>query len=369
METILATYRVRARGAEAERRAETLLLEQTVELPREAVRDGFVLDEILPEVHAIADADEQHSLVTLAFPAVTSAFEIGQLVNVLFGNSSLQPDLALVDLALPLDLRVALGGPRFGIEGLRLICGRPAGPLTCTALKPMGLTPDALAALCATLARAGLDVIKDDHGLADHSFCPADARIRACTEAVARVADETGRSAVYAPNLLGGPRALAMQWGRARACGARAVLIAPMLVGLPVFHDLVHGEIDVPVLAHPALGGAAAIAPEVLLGRLFRAAGADAVIYPHHGGRFAYSPRTCGDLARLLREPWEPLASSMPTPAGGMSVERVPELVRFYGDDVMLLVGGSLFLAGDRLEERAEEFVRAAREAHGEARP
>jgi ribulose-bisphosphate carboxylase large chain len=39
--------------------------------------------------------------------------------------------------------------------------------------------------------------------------------------------------------------------------------------------------------------GAARITPPLLLGKLFRLFGADAMIFPHHGGRFGYSAATC----------------------------------------------------------------------------
>jgi ribulose-bisphosphate carboxylase large chain len=49
----------------------------------------------------------------------------------------------------------------------------------------------------------------------------------------------------------------------------------------------------------------------------------------------------------------------LPVPAGGMSVERVPELKREYGDDSMLLVGGSLLIARENLYARSRAFVEA----------
>jgi hypothetical protein len=42
-----------------------------------------------------------------------------------------------------------------------------------------------------------------------------------------------------------------------------------------------------------------------------------------------------------------------------MSVERVPEIVADYGRDSMLLIGGNLLLAGERLAERSRDFVTA----------
>jgi ribulose-bisphosphate carboxylase large chain len=47
----------------------------------------------------------------------------------------------------------------------------------------------------------------------------------------------------------------------------------------------------------------------------------------------------------------------MPVPAGGMTLERVPEMLDFYGADVMLLIGGSLLSAGERVATEAAAFV------------
>jgi hypothetical protein len=53
-----------------------------------------------------------------------------------------------------------------------------------------------------------------------------------------------------------------------------------------------------------------------------------------------------------------------------MSVGRVREMVEFYGIDAMLLVGGTLYRAGDGLAERAREFVaRVADAAQQESAP
>ena len=136
------------------------------------------------------------------------------------------------------------------------------------------------------------------------------------------------------------------------------VLLAPALLGMPAFAEIVAEHLDVPVLAHPAYAGATRVAPPLLLGKLFRWLGADAVIYPNAGGRFAYSEATCHALAQAAREPWSHLRPMLPVPAGGLAVERVAEVVRFYGNDVMLLIGGALLAAGDELPARTREFVR-----------
>ena len=64
----------------------------------------------------------------------------------------------------------AFGGPRHGLHELRRRAGAGVRALTCSALKPQGLPPARLGELAKDFARAGIDYIKDDHGLADQSI-------------------------------------------------------------------------------------------------------------------------------------------------------------------------------------------------------
>ena len=42
-----------------------------------------------------------------------------------------------------------------------------------------------------------------------------------------------------------------------------------------------------------------------------------------------------------------------------MTLERVPEMLDFYGPDAMLLIGGSLLAARERLTEETAAFTHA----------
>jgi ribulose-bisphosphate carboxylase large chain len=143
--------------------------------------------------------------------------------------------------------------------------------------------------------------------------------------------------------------------------GIETALIAPMVVGLATFHTLVREHPTIAFIAHPSMAGASRIAPSLLLGKVFRMLGADAVVFPNHGGRFGYSLETCGHLAHTARREWEGLRSSVPVPAGGMTPQRVPEMLDFYGADTMLLIGGGLLVARDRIVEETRAFVTGVR--------
>jgi ribulose-bisphosphate carboxylase large chain len=357
MERLLATYHVTCPAHAVAARAEAIAIEQSIEMPPSAVREQRVLDDYLGRVESITPLSPGLHRVVIALSAGTVGGEPGQMMNMLFGNTSLQADVELIDAEPGPELLACFAGPRFGMAGLRSLTGAHGRALTCSALKPQGSSPAQLAAIARELALSGIDIIKDDHGIADQPYAPFAARVSAVQRAVAQANRETGGRSVYAPSLSGGPSRLAAQAAVLRDEGAAMALVAPMISGLPSFAELA-GSLGVPVMAHPALGGAARIAPPLLIGKLFRLFGADAVIYPNHGGRFSYPPHQCRDIADAARAPWAHVGAALPVPAGGMTLERVPEMLDFYGPDVVLLIGGALLAAGDALQQRAREFVK-----------
>jgi ribulose-bisphosphate carboxylase large chain len=260
----------------------------------------------------------------------------------------------LLDFDLPPAALARFRGPNLGLSGLRQLLGAPSRPLTCCALKPQGSTVEHLAALAGTLAAAGVDIVKDDHGLADQESAPFARRVESVQRAVDAANRATGGHTLYAPHLNGGPRRLLEQARVARESGVRMAMLAPMLAGLGALQELTAEGLA--ILAHPAMAGASRIAPPMLFGRLFRLAGADAVIFPNYGGRFSYSPETCRGIAETARAPWGELAATVPVPAGGLQPDRVDELVRFYGPDLMLLIGGAVLEAPD-IGRAARAFV------------
>jgi ribulose-bisphosphate carboxylase large chain len=274
----------------------------------------------------------------------------------LFGNTSLHADVALHDVELPGALAEAFEGPRHGLPELRRRVGAPVRALTCSALKPQGLPAAKLAALALSFADGGIDYVKDDHGLADQAYSPFGARVEAIAAALRGGAQAGGSATRYVPSLSGDLDTMRAQIEVARGAGIDTVMAAPMIMGLANFHRLVREHPDMAFFAHPTLAGAA-IAPPLLFGKLFRMLGADAVIFPNHGGRFGYSPETCRRLAATALRDWHGLRPCVPVPAGGMTRERVPEMLDFYGPDIMLLIGGALLEAGARLVEATAAFV------------
>ena len=344
-------YRVRSDAASIEARAAAIAVEQSVEMPVSAIAEAEILRDIVGQVEAIQDLGSGVFDVRIGLATATVGRDAGQLLNMAFGNTSLHPDVVLLDVEIPATLAAGFDGPGHGIDGLRRRAGAYGRALTCSALKPQGVPASRLAQLAEQFARGGIDFIKDDHGLADQRYAPF-------AERVAAIAGSVGGTC-YAPSLSGDLDAMRRQIDVARAHRIDMVLIAPMIAGWTTMQTLVLQCPDIAFLAHPTMGGAARIAPDLLIGKLFRLLGADAVIFPNHGGRFGYTPETCRQLADRARAVWHDIRPSVPVPAGGMTLDRVPEMLDFYGPDAMLLIGGSLLAARERLTEETAAFTRA----------
>jgi ribulose-bisphosphate carboxylase large chain len=347
---VQAIYHVRCDARFVDARARAIAIEQSVEMPVAAITDEFVRARILGRVSGIAELSQGLFEVRITLAGETVGRDPGQLINMLFGNSSLHPDIALHDVELPGEMVQAFGGPRHGLQALRRRVAAPARALTCSALKPQGLAAEKLAALAKRFAQGGIDYVKDDHGLADQAYSPFAARVEAVAAAL------RGSPTRYVPSLSGDLDAMRAQIAAARTAGIDTVMVAPMIAGLANFHRLVRQHPDVAFVAHPTMAGAA-IAPPLLFGKLFRMLGADAVIFPNHGGRFGYSPETCRRLAATALADWHGLQPAVPVPAGGMTRERVPEMLDFYGVDIMLLIGGALLEAGADMVAATAAFV------------
>jgi ribulose-bisphosphate carboxylase large chain len=356
-------YRLAGDEAAARRRAQDICLEQTVEIPETLVPEGLIRDHVLGRVEAFEARPNGGYSARVSYAVEVAGADLTQLLNVVFGNISIKTGIRVERLDLPDVMLRALRGPRFGRQGLRELLGVPTRPLLCTALKPLGLSPESLAGLAYRFALGGIDIIKDDHGLADQSFARFRERVERCAEAVARANRETGSRSIYVPNVTAGMDAIDARARFARAHGAGGFLIAPGLTGLDAMRWLADDDgLALPILAHPAFQGTYVLHPscgmshELLFGQLPRLAGADATIYPNFGGRFGFTRDECFGIVRGTDTAMGSLRPIFPTPGGGMSLDRVPEMLEAYGRDVILLIGGGLMSPGSDLVATCRRF-------------
>lgn len=381
---IRVCYRLCAEPGVVEALARRIAYEQTVELPEALVTAPEVLEHVVGRVEGIEPEGEDRHRVTISYAAELANGQLPQLLNLVFGNASIFPDVRVLDLELPPGLLGRFDGPRYGVEGLRALTGVHGRPLLATALKPRGTPRERLAAMAGAFAEGGGDIVKDDQNLVDE-FEPFKARVEACRQAVEAANEASGRRCLYFPHVAASHGELARYFEFVARAGLRGVLVCPLIMGLESARALA-AEHDLVMMAHPALAGSflqgerQGIAHEVLLGTLFRLAGADISIFPHAGGRFAFTRAQCLAIRDRLRAPLGGLEPAWPAPAGGMHYENLGELGEDYGADAVFLIGGSLLghsedlAAGtraflDRIRERFDERLTAPGDPHPVVHP
>lgn len=355
-------YRIRGTEKEALEVAKNMCVEQTVEFPAQHIECPAIHDRILGHIDRHEDAGDGWQRVDIVYSADTAGEDFPQLLNVIFGNSSILPDITVERVCLSDAMKKTFPGPKFGVQGLRERLGVHGRPLTFTALKPMGLPPEALAEEAYRCALGGIDLIKDDHGLMDQTFASFRQRVEQAAAAVRRANGETGGHTAYIPNVSGSLRHMDDRLALAADCGCGGVMVAPGLMGFDLIGYAAE-KTGLPVVCHPAfLGGMldrgrGGIDCPCLFGQLPRLAGADITVFPNFGGRFSLSREQCAGIRDMAAEDQGPILPILPSPAGGMTFDRVGPMREFYGDDTALLMGGGLFTAPGTLTDNCKKFL------------
>ena len=358
-------YHIRGDETAALEKARIICFEQTVELPEElVVTDSMIRDWIVGQIDQFSPAQEGIFEAQISYAVETSAYELTQLLNIIFGNTSIKPGIRVADIEFSEGILAKFSGPRFGIQGLREILGVHDKPLLCSALKPMGKSVQEIAKLAYYFALGGVDVIKDDHGITDQPFCPYYERVKACVEAVEKANQETGQKCLYAPNITAPVPEISERVQFARKIGAGGLLICPGLSGFDTMRMLAEDdEVNLPIISHPAFLGSMVTSPEngfshaVIFGQLQRLAGADVSIYPNYGGRFGFTREECESISKSCRAHMGTYRPIFPSPGGGMTMEKVPDMLELYGNDVMFLMGGGLYGRSPDLVENVRYFL------------
>ncbi|MEO1700781.1 MAG: RuBisCO large subunit C-terminal-like domain-containing protein [Pseudomonadota bacterium] len=350
----------------ARERADAVAYEQTVEVPDDVIPDGYIRDEIVGQIEAVEPSVDGRWRTTISYSPDSVGLEVIQLLNVMFGNSSIQQGVAVDGFKPGPVISARFGGARFGVKGLRELTGTKRGGLISPVIKPQGSSVAALAGVAGRCVAGGADIIKDDHGLTNQKMAPFAERLQIVGDAVREANAKNGRSALYFINISGWSGNPVEEAFQAKEAGAGGVLIMPGLLGYALAHRLSSDpDFGLPIMTHPSFTGPFVLNAEtgmthaMLYGTVQRLMGADISVFPNVGGRFGFSREECLSIAGACRDADGIGQPMMPSPGGGMSVDRAADMVEMYGQDVVYLIGGSLLRAGDKIGDA----VKAMRDA------
>jgi ribulose-bisphosphate carboxylase large chain len=254
----------------------------------------------------------------------------------------------LQSIELPDEFVAAHPGPAFGVAGTRKLMGVPDGVLIGTIVKPnVGLVEDEFRGVVRELARASIDLIKDDELMTDPAYLPLETRVRVALEEIADAEQVTGHRTMYAFNITGDLAGLQRRHDLVVEAGGNCVMLNVPVMGLPALAWL-RGFAQVPVHGHRA--GLAASMRSPALGvdftvwqQLARLAGADHVHASGLGSKFYERDEQVAANIRSLQAPLGTTIAPLPTLSSGQNVHTPgPTFAAVGSTDLLMLAGGGI---------------------------
>ena len=295
--------------------------------------------------------EKRHFIVQIAIPCINLEPQIPMLLSTIAGNDiSITYRVKLLDIRLPESFVKTFKGPKFGIPGIREILKVKERPLIVNMIKPcIGIEPRVGAELFYKAAVGGVDVVKDDEVLANTSFSPILARVKAYMEKEKQAFEETGEHTLYAVNITDRVDKVRENAYQVIEAGGNCLMLNYLPNGISTLRMLAEDpSIHVPILVHLDLSGSffgspnSGISAPVVLGKLPRLAGGDMVISPSPYGKFLFLRESYMRVAHLLRAPFYHIKSVFPAPAGGVHAGNLSPVIRDLGWDCMVGVGGGV---------------------------
>lgn len=347
----------------ARMRAEEICVEQTIEFPPEFTSSDFIKDSIIGQIVSFIKVSDKKYSAIISYAIEESGFNLPQLMNVIYGGISMKTGVRVNRLDFPKALLRVFKGPRFGVNGIRNLIGIEKRPLLLAVVKPMGAKLNDLANLAFQYALGGIDIIKDDHGLANLSYCPFKERVLLCVDAIQKANNQTRSKSLYFA-------CLTVPFGEileaaffAKSAGVDGLLILPGIVGMDTMRMLAENDdLGLPIMYHPAFHGSYVMGTDYgfskfsFFGQLMRIAGADFSIFVNFGSRFSFSKDECIDIARGCSYEMENIKSIFPTPGGGLTFNLLQEMIEVYDKNVVYLMGSGLFKRGPDIVKNCREL-------------
>ncbi len=300
--------------------------------------------EIPPDVH------ERQFIIRIAFPWANFGAQFAMMLSTVIGNISSSGKVKLIDLEFPKKFLAEFKGPKFGVQGVRELLKVYDRPLLNNMIKPCtGLDAATTARLAYETAIGGVDIIKDDELVADAPHCRLLDRVKAVMVALQQADEEKGEKTLYAFNITDRTDKLKENAYRAIEAGANCLMVNYFTIGLDAARMLTEDEnINVPILAHSDFTGAVYESPwsglsaSLIGAKLPRLAGLDMIIGLTPYGKFPMMMDTFISLGYQMLSPLHNIRPVFPMPGGGTTQGHVEDIMKKFGNDVIIAAGGAI---------------------------
>lgn len=290
--------------------------------------------------------------IKVAYPS--KLFEPGNMANILssvagnvFGLKELK-NLRLEDIWMPSKLVKSFKGPRYGIDGVRRVLDIDKRPLLGTIIKPkLGLKTKHHAKIAYNAWIGGCDIVKDDENLSSQSFNSFGRRIVQTLKMKDLVERRTGERKVYMPNITAETDDMIRRAKFVKDRGGRYVMIDVITTGWSALQTIREHNFGLVLHAHRAMHAAITKSPKngismKVLAKLLRIVGVDQLHVGTGVGKMYEKEEDVLENVDALKSKLYGLKKTMPVASGGLHPALIPKIVKLFGNDVIIQMGGGI---------------------------
>ena len=290
--------------------------------------------------------------IRVAYPV--ELFEEGNMPNVLssiagnvFGLDDIK-NLRLNDIHFPEQLVKSFQGPKYGVSGVRNLLGVPNRPLVGTIVKPkLGLVTEDHAKVAFDAWSGGCDIVKDDENLASQRFNPFEDRVVKTLEMRDRAEEETGETKVYMINVTAEVEEMERRLEFIEDHGGRYMMIDIITTGWSALQTVREMDFDLVIHAHRAGHAAFTRSPVhginmVAISKVSRLIGVDQLHIGAIVGKMSETEEEVMANREAIMSDMYGLKRVFPVASGGLHPGSIPQLLRYFGNEVIIQAGGGI---------------------------
>ncbi|NYZ77943.1 type III ribulose-bisphosphate carboxylase [Candidatus Micrarchaeota archaeon] len=307
------------------------------------------------------------NLVKIAYPR--ALWEDGNACQLLsgiagniFGMKALK-NLRLVDATLPANYIKHFKGPKYGIDGIRKIIGVYGKPLTGAVAKPkIGFSAAEHAQIGFETWMGGFNFVKDDENLTSLAFNRFDERVKLLSKMRDKAEKLTGEKKSAFINITAETEMMKKRAKLLADYGWNYAMIDVVVAGTAAVQTMRNycGDLGLAIHAHRAMHAAFDRNPKhgismQFIAKLMRLSGVDQIHAGTVVGKLVGSKEEALAIADTLREEkikarkgllleqnWGSIKKAFPVASGGMHPGLVPDVMKMYGKDQIILISGGI---------------------------
>ncbi|MFA5412829.1 MAG: type III ribulose-bisphosphate carboxylase [Candidatus Micrarchaeia archaeon] len=305
--------------------------------------------------------------VKIAYPI--GLWEEGNAVQLLsgiagniFGMKAIR-NLRLIDVTFPQAYMKYFKGPHFGMDGIRKMMKVYKRPLTGAVPKPkIGFTAAEHAQIGFETWMGGFDFVKDDENLTSTRFNRFDERVKLMTKLRDKAEKLTGEKKSAFLNITAETELMKKRADMLADYGWNYCMIDVVVAGTASVQTMRDycSDLGLAIHAHRAMHSAFDRNPRhgitmQFLAKLMRLIGVSQIHSGTAVGKLVGSKREVTAIADVLRDQkvkplrgvlmpqdWGNMKNAFPVSSGGLHPGLVPDVLRIYGTELVLLVSGGI---------------------------